>query len=90
MTTYTQEQIDQQTKMFGCTIDDMKEGLIKRDYFRDPTMMAMAILSDAQEELAHGHAEDARQFINRAKWLLSEVGNYCREHNITLNLNSAA
>jgi hypothetical protein len=35
--------------------------------FTDPAMAVMQILSDAQEELARGNAETARQYMNKAK-----------------------
>jgi len=35
-------------------------------------MLAMSILSDAQEELSRGEKEIARQYINRAKFIISE------------------
>ena len=34
-------------------------------------MVAMSQLSDAQELIAMGHQEEARQTINRAKWIIS-------------------
>lgn len=35
-------------------------------------MLAMSILSDAQEVMAMGGVEQARQFINKSKYILSE------------------
>ena len=44
-------------------------------------MVIMSLMSDAQEEMAHGCTEEARQTLNRAKWLIAEYkvglnGNY--------------
>jgi hypothetical protein len=37
-----------------------------------PKMLVMAIASDAQEMLAHGDTEGARQLLNRIKWTVSK------------------
>lgn len=42
-------------------------------------MYVMGILSDAQEELARGNSETARHYMNRAKYMLSEMMNKRRE-----------
>jgi hypothetical protein len=39
-------------------------------------MLAMGMLSDAQEELAFWHPDDARKTLNRAKFVLME---YCMD-----------
>lgn len=66
--------------MFGCTEAQMREAVEDSLTFRfsGPAMMAMSILSDAQEminteygEVDSMRAEDSRQAINRAKWILS-------------------
>jgi hypothetical protein len=44
--------------------------------FAGPAMMAMSLMSDAQEEIVRELDEDARQTLNRAKWILST---YCME-----------
>jgi hypothetical protein len=59
----------------------MKEAVEQSLTFRfaGPTMMAMSIMSDCQEMLAHDNGgsydlmvvEDVRQALNRAKWILS-------------------
>jgi hypothetical protein len=36
-------------------------------------MLAMGILSDAQEVMEHGNTEQARQFINKSKYILSKL-----------------
>ena len=48
------------------------------DDWRDPmmgglTMLAMSMLSDAQERIALGDGETARQYINRAKYVITQM-----------------
>lgn len=64
--------------IYGCLIADFKESIEDSITFRcsGPAMCAMSLMSDAQEEMAHGMVENARQTINRAKWILSE---YCMD-----------
>lgn len=65
---------EREISMFGCEIADFKESIEDSFTFRvsGPAMIAMSLMSDAQEEMAHGMVENARQTINRAKWILSE------------------
>jgi hypothetical protein len=42
-------------------------------------MVCMSILSDAQELLAMGATNDSRQYMNRAKFILSEMMEEKRE-----------
>jgi hypothetical protein len=74
------EQEKRQVRMFGCTEAQMREAVEESLTFRfsGPGMMAMSILSDAQEminteygEVNYMRAEDSRQAINRAKWIIS-------------------
>ena len=37
------------------------------------TMLAMSVLSDAQERIALGHHDVARQYINRAKYIITQA-----------------
>ena len=37
------------------------------------TMLAMSVLSDAQERIALGHDDIARQYINRAKYVIKRM-----------------
>ena len=37
------------------------------------TMLAMSVLSDAQERIALGHDDVARQYINRAKYVIKQM-----------------
>ena len=80
------EQEVRQVRMFGCTEQQMREAVEESLTFRfsGAGMMAMSILSDAQEmisteygEVDSMRAEDARQAINRAKWIIST---YCMDN----------
>ena len=75
------EQEKRQVRMYGVTEAVMREAVESSFTFRHsgPAMMAASILSDAQEminteygEVDSMRAEDARQAINRAKWILFE------------------
>ena len=37
------------------------------------TMLVMYVLSDAQEEIEHGLDNKARQYINRAKYIIKQI-----------------
>ena len=65
---------DRERSMYGCSMADFKESLEDSFTFRvsGPAMCAMSLMSDAQEEMTHGMVENARQTLNRAKWILSE------------------
>ena len=72
-----------EVSMYGCTEAQMREAVERSITFRfsGAGMMAMSMLSDAQEminteygEVDYMRAEDARQTINRAKWIIST---YC-------------
>jgi len=70
---------DQCIKMFGCNKQAMAE-LPKQAFGVDiegVTMLTMSILSDAQHVLAHGDAETARQYMNKAKFLLGAISDAC-------------
>lgn len=68
----TKEQRDQQ--MFGCSGDAILAELKGPvGALMGPEMFAMSILSDAQEMIAQGQGEKARQFINRAKLVLDDT-----------------
>ena len=58
-------------EMFGCTKADLVEML--EDTIGSHEMLAMSILSDAQHVMSHGDTETARQFINKAKWVMSQI-----------------
>lgn len=74
------EQERREVRMYGVTEAGMRESVESSITFRftGPAMVAMSILSDAQEminteygEVDYMRAEDARQAINRAKWILA-------------------
>ena len=67
-----------QVRMYGCTEQQMREAVEDSFTFRfaGPAMMAMSLMSDAQEEILRDLDEDARQTLNRAKWIIST---YCME-----------
>ena len=73
-----------EVRMYGVTVAGMREAVESSITFRlsGPAMVAMGMLSDAQEMMAYEQPdfntiEDQRQLINRAKWVLSEyVMNY--------------
>ena len=76
-------QRQREIRMYGCTEADMREAVEQSITFRHsgPAMMAASLMSDAQEminleygDIDYMRAEDARQCLNRAKWILFE---YC-------------
>lgn len=75
------EQQKREVRMYGCTEAQMREAVEQSITFRfsGPAMMAASLMSDAQEminteygEVDFNRAEDARQCLNRAKWILFE------------------
>lgn len=59
--------------MYGCTQDDMVSMMNDpMNFIGGHYMLAMSILSDAQECIERGMDETARQYINRAKYVLRE------------------
>ena len=66
---------DNEVKMFGCSVDTMREWIGRSITYevagRD--MFVASILSDAHELIALGATEQARQLLNRAKWILFET-----------------
>lgn len=80
-TVYAQmtEQQKREIRMYGCTEDQMREAVEQSLTFRfsGPAMMAASLMSDTQEmisteygEVDYNRLEDARQALNRAKWIL--------------------
>ena len=70
--------------MFGCTEAQMRQAIESSFTFRyhGANMIALGLLSDAQEhindeygEVDWNRREDARQTINRAKWVIET---YCK------------
>ena len=75
------EQEKREVRMYGVTEAGMRKAVESSLTFRfsGPAMMAASLMSDAQEminteygEVDSMRAEDARQAINRAKWILFE------------------
>lgn len=74
-------------RMYGVTEAEMREAVEQRLAFhRDPAMMVASLMSDSQEminteygEIDYMRAEDARQCLNRAKWILFE---YCMKETV--------
>jgi hypothetical protein len=66
---------DNEVKMFGCSIDTMREWIARSITYKvaGRDMFVASILSDAQELIGMGATEQARQLINRAKWVLFEL-----------------
>jgi hypothetical protein len=78
--TLTEKQ-KREVRMYGCTEAQMREAVEQSITFRfsGPAMMAASLMSDCQEminteygEVDFMRAEDARQTLNRAKWILFE------------------
>ena len=70
-----------EVRMYGVTEAGMREAVESSITFKfsGPAMMAASLMSDAQEminteygEDDYMRAEDARQTLNRAKWILFE------------------
>lgn len=75
------------TQMYGCT-EVQVHGMIENNLYAKllgkdagDLMLAMSILSDAQEVMAMGSVEQARQFINKSKYILSECMDRLSERN---------
>ena len=80
------EQHKREVRMYGCTVEQMREAVQESLTFRfsGPAMYAMSMMSDCQEMMASDNGgsydfmivEDVRQMLNRAKWILST---YCMD-----------
>ena len=66
--------VSREISMYGCEIAQFKESVVSSITFKvaGVGMVVMSLMSDAQEEMAHGDVESARQTLNRAKFLISE------------------
>ena len=51
----------------------MIESMASHMRMMEPGMLVMSILSDAQMMLQEGDSETARQFMNKAKWVTSQI-----------------
>jgi 3-deoxy-D-arabino-heptulosonate 7-phosphate (DAHP) synthase len=58
-------------EMFGCYREEIDAYIA--DCIGPKEMYAISVLSDAQEILARGDAETARQWINKAKYVMSQI-----------------
>lgn len=56
--------------MFGCSTGELDQMVEDYEYLNEFNMLAMSILSDAQEEIERGNGETARRYINRAKYVM--------------------
>lgn len=65
------DQEKRQVSMFGCTEAQMREAVEDSLTFRfqGAAFMSASLISDAQEEMKWD-SENARQTLNRAKWIL--------------------
>jgi hypothetical protein len=65
---------------YGCTEEQLKTAM--RGNLLDPfdlVNLAASITSDAQEVLARGQTETARQYMNRAKYFMFEATTILRQ-----------
>lgn len=56
---------------FGCTEHDLRSSIDDAVRYTDYHMIAMSMMSDAQEAMERKDYEWSRQLLNRAKWVLS-------------------
>ena len=75
-TTENLNAIERQRRMFGCTREELREGVESSITFKlvGWPMLAAGMMSDAQELFERGALEQARQTLNCAKWVLFEYG----------------
>lgn len=59
-------------QMFGVTREELLD-YAQNPVWDDPLQLCMSILSDAQRHIEIGQGEVARQYINRAKFLMDKV-----------------
>ena len=74
--TLTTSQRDANARMYGVAdieqfMDSVRGSITYR--FTGANMVAMSFMSDAQELMAHGDVERARQTLNIAKHILCEI-----------------
>ena len=75
-------------KAMGYSEEDMNEFM--DEMLGDPLMVVMSVISDAQEMVARGQLENARQAMNRAKWVQSKIMENLRNQNVVVKLKRAA
>lgn len=66
-------QQEKEIQCFGFPIEDIRAAIEDSFTFQHSgyQSVAMSLMSDAQEAMARGNTEWARQIINQAKWVLS-------------------
>ena len=64
--------------MYGCSLAELIDMWddSRREYMGGPYMLAMSILSDAQECISIGLEDRARRYINRAKYVMRSWNEY--------------
>ena len=60
---------------YGMTALDVSEHLKPQAELVGKRMLLMSMLSDVQELIARERGEEARQLINRTKWVLQNIEN---------------
>tara|TARA_R100001510_G_C7529464_1_gene121542 strand:+ start:389 stop:619 length:231 start_codon:yes stop_codon:yes gene_type:complete len=67
--------LDKQMLLYGCESAELDEQIedSQKPYMGGLPMLAMSILSDAQEVLALGMFDRNRQYINRAKYVIRQM-----------------
>ena len=67
--------VDKQLQMYGCDFQAFKESVEDSITYKlsGGVMVLAGLLSDAQELMAMGDTETARQYLNRAKALMFEM-----------------
>lgn len=65
-------QIDRESQMYGCNFQQFLEGVTNSITYKfsGANMIVAGLMSDAQEQMAFGDTEGARQTLNRAKGVL--------------------
>ena len=68
-------QKEREMQMYGCEAWELDEAIAdsNQPYMGGLTMLAMSILSDAQELLAMGASDRASQNINQAKYVIRHM-----------------
>jgi hypothetical protein len=66
---------DKEMQMYGCDIEAFKESVSYSITYElsGGAMVVAGLMSDAQELMALGHTETARQYLNRAKALVFDM-----------------
>lgn len=63
-----------QVEMYGCTESAIDKAIEQSHILAGPNMLALQILSDAQELLRAGDEAQANRLINRAKYVIYRSG----------------